>query len=264
MVRLGKSLILVFLVGVTIYSLLSLPLLYYDVGLVKRPCVGSKEIYLYGQTLFIGDLHTTGLEVDSERFRGLTTLIKERSIVNLVILGDLFRWRSDWDSLIIQTGNEQDALRKVLEVLGLQSQRLTVYLILGNTDHDPEELNLNFEFGQTKIVSVGKCGIFHINGLTIIGLHGDQAFGGPLGFTVSIVTRNLLLEKLWKERMGIHSDVWVIMGHTHVPGIDYDARVANTGGWTEAPLKIVPRASGILIDEEGKISLITLQDDFQK
>jgi hypothetical protein len=87
-------------------------------------------------------------------------------------------------------------------------------------------------------------------------LHGDQAFGGSFGFAISIVTRNLLLERFWKERMGISTDTWVIMGHTHVPGIDRTVKVANTGGWVETPLG-TPIGRGISVNEQGEVDLVT-------
>jgi|GEM_PF-1205772 len=248
----------VILVAVLTYSLVSLPLLYYDTGFVGRPCIGSGEIYLYGTAVFVSDLHISNIPGDSERFRGLAIFIKDRGVSNMVVLGDLFRWRSDWDSLRAKSGSDEKAVEMVLETIGVLGRELNVYMVLGDPSHDPEELSGNFKFGPTKFLSVGKCGIFHIRGLTIIGLHGDRAFGGPIGFAVSITTRNLLLERMWKTRMNIPHEVWVIMGHTHIPGIDHDARVANTGGWTEIPFNLAPKAKCIIVDENGRIDLVTL------
>ncbi|MEM3381801.1 MAG: hypothetical protein QXQ11_06585 [Candidatus Bathyarchaeia archaeon] len=245
------------IVATLTYFLISLPLLYYDTGIVKRPCIDAGEIDLYGLTLFVSDLHISNIPGDSERLKALAIFVKERGISNLVILGDLFRWRSDWDSLKAKYGSDERAVEMVLETIGILGQELTVYLILGDPSHDPEELNVNFKFGRTRFLSVGKCGVFHIHGLTIVGLHGDQAFGGPVGFAISIATRNLVLEKVWKTHMNMPHEVWVIMGHTHIPGIDRDARVANTGGWTEVSFNIVPRSKGIIVDEKGGIDLIT-------
>lgn len=236
-----------------------MPLLYYDTGIVSRPCRDLRTIDLYAFTLFVGDLHTTGVRGDSERFLRLAEYVKARSVSNVVVLGDLFAWRSDFDSLLVQLRDQKEVVKMVLDVLGLLDKRLTVYLVLGDPSHDPQELNVNLDFAETKFLSVGKCGIFHINGLTIIGLHADEAFRGLFSFAVSILTRNLLLERLWKEWMRIPSDTWVVMAHIHVPGIDYAAKVANTGARTETPLISTPRAMGIAVDEQGGIKLTALR-----
>jgi len=256
MVSLRRALASVALVSSFLYLLSSMPLLYYGLGLVEGPCKGLPTIDLYGLTLFVGDLHVSAAPSDFGRFRALSDFVKARSVSNVVVLGDLFGWRSDYDSLVAQWGRGEEAIKWVLDALGLLGQRLTAYLILGDPSHDPKDLNLDVKFDQTRIVSVGKCAIFRVHGLTIIGVHGDQAFGGPFGFAISIVTRNLLLERLWKERMSISSDTWVIMAHTHVPGIDYAAKVANTGGWTETPLIRAPTRMGIVVDEQRGINLI--------
>ncbi|MBS7626747.1 hypothetical protein KEJ51_06910 [Candidatus Bathyarchaeota archaeon] len=259
MVNLKVLVASVIMVAALTYFLVSLPLLYYDIGFVKRPCIDGREIDLYGPTVFVSDLHISNIPGDSERLRALAIFVKDRGVSNLVILGDLFRWRSDWDSFKAWYGSDEKAVEMVLETIGVLGQELTVYLVLGDPSHDPEELNVNFKFGHTKFLSLGKCGIFHAHGLTIIGLHGDQAFGGPIGFAVSIVTRNLLLERIWKAHMNIPPGFWVIMGHTHIPGIDHDAKVANTGGWTDIPFNIAPRAKAVIVDEKGRIDLVNLK-----
>jgi len=256
MTNLCRAIFLLVILCLLIYAMSSLPLLYYDSDLMSRLCKEAPIIDLHGLTLLVGDLHASGASNDIPRFRRLAEYTKTPSVSSLVVLGDLFGSRSDYDSLVAQSGDPEEAVRRLLDALGLLGQKLTVYLILGDPVHDPQDLDLDVRFAETRFVSIGKCRVFHIHRLTMIALHGDQAFGGPVGFTISILARNLLLERLWKERAGIPSDNWVIMAHTHVPGIDYSARVANTGGWTETPLIRAPSGMGVVVDERANISLV--------
>ena len=254
--NLRRATVFLVLVSPFFYFALTVPMLYYDIGLVERPCRDVRTIELNGLTLFVGDIHTSGARSDSEKFQGLAEYVKTRAVSNVVVLGDLFRWRSDYDSLVPQLRDREEVIKWVLDILGLLGQGLTVYLVLGDTSHDPQDLNVNLEFDHTKFVSIGKCGMFQTHELTVIGLHGDQACEGPSGFAISVLASSMLLERAWKERMDIPSDTWVIMAHTHVPGIDYAAKVANTGGWTETPLIRAPTAMGIVVDEQGGVHLI--------
>lgn len=256
-INLRRAVVLLVFLSLLLYLVSSMPLLYYDIGIAERPCKEAEAVDLDGLTVFVVDLHVSAGQRYSERFHGLAEYVKTESVSNLVVLGDLFGWRSDYDSIATQLRDRKEVIKTVLDLLGLLDQRLTVYLILGDTSHDPQDLDVNVEFGKTRFVSVGKCAIFRMGGLRIIGLHGDQAFGGPFGFAVSIFTRNLFLERMWKERMDISPDTWVIMAHTHVPGIDRAARVANTGGWTEIPIVRASRGMGIAVDERANVNLIT-------
>ncbi|MGC8573848.1 MAG: hypothetical protein ACP5L0_07650, partial [Caldisphaera sp.] len=61
---------------------------------------------------------------------------------------------------------------------------------------------------------------------------------------------NLLLGKGFYERITkrillLNSDTFLIMGHTHIPFIDYKMKSANSGSWAWRP--IVGKSSTILI-----------------
>jgi hypothetical protein len=47
------------------------------------------------------------------------------------------------------------------------------------------------------------------------------------------------------------------MGHTHVPGIDFDSKVANCGGWVKKP-PFNPPVGEVVAVEEGEVKLVPL------
>jgi len=55
------------------------------------------------------------------------------------------------------------------------------------------------------------------------------------------------------------SDGWVVMAHSHAPGIDYSMRVANTGGWTDLLGLGPPRGMGVLL-ADGDVALVKIVD----
>jgi len=50
-----------------------------------------------------------------------------------------------------------------------------------------------------------------------------------------------------------------IMAHTHIPLIDYEGKVANTGGWTRTPIIQSPTKRGVFITR-GEIKLVNLEN----
>jgi hypothetical protein len=82
-------------------------------------------------------------------------------------------------------------------------------------------------------------------------MHGGF-IGGGVAWLADKVGQPVVLERLGKHRFGISSGTWVVNGHSHVPGIDHEAKVANSGSFVGAPFnKFIFRihvGSGIVFD----------------
>ena len=56
----------------------------------------------------------------------------------------------------------------------------------------------------------------------------------------------MLYEQFAKLVIGGEKDEWIILSHSHIPGIDYQRKVANTGSWIKR--YIANTDTAILID----------------
>ncbi len=248
-----------FLALLILWLILGLPILFYPLGVIPNlsnypptldplPCINPVTVFLEGPTLFISDLHLTHNE-DYSRFSNLPSFILARGIRNLVIVGDLFNSPSDSLKILGEVGDEANA-NKISHLLGLNGTIQHLYFVKSSRSHDPAEFNLTFRDEGFEFRTLGKCARFTNNDTGVLTIHGDDAFGGLHGFIFSYLTGRPFLEGWWKDVIKIDDDEWVIMGHSHVPGIDYSRRVANTGGWTDLLGFGPPRGSGILLLEE--------------
>lgn len=82
--------------------------------------------------------------------------------------------------------------------------------------------------------------------------------GAGHGLVYAYLTGRPYLKALWKDAMGLDHAEWVIMGHSHIPGIDASRRVANTGGWTNLYGLSPPRGMGVLVTN-GTVSLVKIK-----
>jgi len=47
----------------------------------------------------------------------------------------------------------------------------------------------------------------------------------------------------------VPDDAWLICGHTHLPGIDRNCRIANTGSW-KGKISVKPTYTAVIVDTE--------------
>ena len=96
------------------------------------------------------------------------------------------------------------------------------------------------EVDDFEFIFLGEYGKFLVDGKQhIVAFHGGQLhegiIGGGIAWLAKKVGQEVPLEKLGKKRFDIPADTWVVNGHSHVPGIDQKAKVANTGSFVVAP-----------------------------
>jgi len=245
--RLATLALAIALVILSVYTLISLPVLFYSFGVSKFACTDPTELLLHERTLFIGDLHILSSK-DAPRFEALRGFLLSERITNLIILGDLFDSPGVYAGLSYQFGGPEAAQRSILGILNLRGLRIAVFLLIGSPAHDPQSLSFQIQVEDVDFRTVGKCASVRGSGLELFALHGDQAFTGHVAFGLSWVLGPLVLEREWKTQMGLARSTWVIMAHTHWPGVDYEARVANTGGWLDIPIVYPPTGMGIIVE----------------
>lgn len=225
------------------------------VGFYPVPCQNPPVINQSGKALFLGDLHLRASDGPS-KFAGLSDFLRREKVTSMIFAGDLFDSPSEAEKLL-STKSDEGKVQAILSILGIETSNVSTYFIRGSPVHDPPNLELTVQTGGLSFVSVGKCARFLIDNVSVTALHGDDAFGGLHGLLFAYLTGRPFLEGWWKERIGLSDSEWVVMAHSHVPGIDEVHRVANTGGWTDLLGFGPPKGKGILI-AEGTVRLVTI------
>lgn len=175
-----------------------------------------------GKVLVISDLH---LENNYRDLSCIGDFLKKNDVASLVINGDSYDMKQEKklnDKLI-------NSLKERLKIKDARLENL--FYILSLYDHDPlfqeEKSDGNGEINIVK--GVLKLGIgsqlFYI-------LHGDYfAKDGGTPYLINRLGINLLYERLTKMILRAQDKDWLILGHSHLPGIDNENKVANSGNW---------------------------------
>ncbi len=229
--------------------------------------ISNEEIYetvipitLTGKTVFISDLH---LMESSTKESGNFPVNLPRDTKNLIIVGDLFDSPEFFNKL---AGNEKDLSKPFCTALNfINNSPENVYLVVGT--HEPEFLSypefLGYEINcnNSKVHISGRLAIFEIDGMTFAAHHGDYIANGIVGCAVSYVSKKLgkplLLERLWRNGIGLDENYWLITGHTHITAADYEHKNANPGAWNHVPV-IGGDLKNIIIFENGRVMLVKL------
>lgn len=208
------------------------------------------------KTLIISDLH---LDSNPRELSCIRNYIKENKISYLIINGDLF------DKKHSQRFTPK-MFNKAYKELGLKQTDLEkIVYILAYQYHDPKIPKKEIqEFTKDKKKVLAFKGLLELKTQKekINISHGDYLLSAVTTGGASIISKlspNMIYEKFFKSMLEIEEDEWLIIGHTHVAGIDYKSKVANTGSWIN---RIFPASdTGILIKNNPNsqnVSLITI------
>ena len=208
-----------------------------------NPVVSAKRLTLRGNTLFISDLHLRSSQSFSYA-KNLRHFLEINSVSNLIIDGDFFDTPEDGQEILSTSRIEGG----VLNVLGLKGSSVNVFWVVGSPPHDPAELaNEGKDSGGVAVL--GDCVIIRCGSLELMVYHGhDMSNRGVYGHLWDRFVSRLSLERTWRRFANVGEEIWVIFGHTHIPGIDERSRVANCGGWSTSPT-VRPSGTGIFISE---------------
>ncbi len=168
-----------------------------------------------------------------EHAKTLRNIVKREDCECLVVLGDLF-------DNFHRLASGSEVAKALASLLGpvLRELSMLVY-VTSSASHDPilpvrYETKIN---GCRVLMSpqplqgiLGNVQVFLTHGEIAI-LNGAVAHA--INKLASLRAGELYIEKKLKLALRLPASTWLIMGHTHIPGIDYEHRVANTGSWQE-------------------------------
>ena len=231
-----------FLAALLNFRLLLYPLIPYRIPLAK-----AKPLHLAGNTLFISDLHLK----NGKSFEFVTELrdfIGRKRVSNLVIVGDLF----DSPTYALKVLSNP-SLAALSNVLGLDGLPIEIFWVIGSPSHDPVSIGAS-ETEDGKLIILGQCASITCNRVKILAYHGhDLSAIGAFAHAWDRFISKLSLERLWKKLANVDRATWIVFGHTHIPGLDSEERVANCGGWMAVPLLVRPSRTGIFLSQESDL-----------
>jgi predicted phosphodiesterase len=205
-----------------------------------NPTAHAEQLRLKGNTLFISDLHLKANH-PFDHGKDLRNFIETNKVSNLIINGDLF----DSPRAAQQILDRESGIPKALGVEGIS---LNLFWVIGSPHHDPTDTSKSL-MGSAGLKILGRCALIEFDRFEVLVYHGhDTSLIGALGHAWDRFLFKLGLEKAWRRLAQVDPNVWVIFGHTHIPGVDAERRVANCGGWKGVPFVPASR-TGILVSE---------------
>ncbi|MEM0023190.1 MAG: metallophosphoesterase family protein [Thermofilaceae archaeon] len=193
----------------------------------------------------------------SRSIRTIIALAASRGAETLIVLGDLF---DDLHRLL-----SASEVGKALRCIFKGARGLRVIFVTSLSSHDPIlRESVHFKSDELDLHVYPGPVIAQLGGLTAFLTHGDLALrNGAQAFLINFLMKSLgkelFLEKALRQKLRLPADWWLFMGHTHIPGIDYEARVANTGSWRESWVLGIPYwrppSNTYLFVESGRVEL---------
>ena len=242
--------ILVVAIAILGFVVYNFGFLRYRIFPARNPVTGAKHISLKGPSLFISDLH---LRADRSfpYSQSLAYVMKSRHVANLIVVGDLFDSAADARRILAR-----DSL-PITGVLGVDELPVKMFFVYGSPPHDPPQ-DEKALFDLTHMTLLGNCAILDFGNVRVIAYHGhDMSWEGWVGHAWDRFVSKLSLERTWKRWVGVAPSDWVIFGHTHIPGIDAEHRVANCGGWQCKGFLVRPACTGIFLSpEKGSLEIV--------
>jgi len=248
----GTTVILTAIIVAAIVTILNFKFLFYPVIPSFNPTRHMQKLNLKGKTLILSDLHLE-FKRPFKYTRELRAFIQGRHMSNMIVNGDLLN--SPKAARVILTESEPNS---VLRRLGLENLDVNFYWVIGSSPHDPSNPVLQ-STNVEGFTELGNCVSINLGETRVILYHGHDM--GVRGVTSHVWDRfisKLSLERAWKKLATVDTDTWVLFGHTHIPGIDSQHRVANSGGWQTVPF-VKPTKTGLIVSEEQRVpELVTI------
>jgi len=237
--------VLVIVFGIS-YMLVSLPWLWKSPAQPRCVYVGDDTV------LFASDLH---LDDPSEVPEALLEMLEQARPECLVIVGDLFHGP-------IISGPSSGALERMSAFVEKVDRAGSLKRVVAtfSENHDPPLIGeATFEVGSMEILLTNRPLLIETSGMKILATHGDFfSTDGLATAAVEIVLSAFgvrgAVERFLRYKMVGDAGCWVLMGHTHVPLVDQELRVANCGSFHSHILRSA--SSTAVLAKGGRIGLI--------
>ncbi len=215
-------------------------------------------------SIIVSDLHCTN---ECKPLCRILEISQKNSVGTIIIIGDLFDDMHFNVSCKVVIARIKKYLSKCIENLPVN---IEIIYVTSRASHDPilqnncvEKIKINGKqvylkfFNSPIIAKIDKYKVFLTHGEIIVK-------NGAIAFLVNNIMRRLgmelFLEKMLRKKLGLDDETFLVMGHTHIEGIDLRHLVANTGSWKEKWRGKIsywrkPRKSFILI-KDGTLKLL--------
>ncbi|MEQ9715461.1 MAG: metallophosphoesterase family protein [Candidatus Asgardarchaeum sp.] len=223
----------IIIVALTIYSLYVFP---WITGYLKLE-VQNFNIKENSRILIISDLHIKYKKQRQPNLDKLLKIIREKEIDTLIIAGDFLD-----NHLKISLNQLKNIVIEGLSKIGVDKfANLRVFYVMSLSSHDPiiNDTLIEFEHDDSLKVTIVRGALkITIGNCNFLVLHGDYAArNGAVARFINLLMlklrkQQLYIEKLLKRKLQLSKNEWLIMGHTHIAGIDYKYKVANCGSWS--------------------------------
>jgi len=233
---------LTILIAAVVATVVNFRFLMYPLIPSLNPVTHARKLRLKGNTLLISDLHLK-LSRPFKYSNDLRRFIEANNVSNLVIDGDLFDSPRDAQEML-----GSDPKNNLFNVLPSEGLAVNLFWVIGSPAHDPPRLSEKMT-GSKGLQVLGRCALIDFGDFEVLAYHGhDLSLKGGISHAWNRFVSKLGLERMWKRFARVDPKVWVIFGHTHIPGVDMRSRVANCGGWQKVPF-VSPSRTGILFAE---------------
>ncbi len=251
---------------ILIYSLVTLLIIGISYSLYVFPWV-TKYLHLFvysfeatneDKILFFSDTHIKNEKSNLSILKEFILSTKPRYIV---VAGDFLDERR-----VMSHEEFTRKLNNALKKLGIHElEQIDFFYVMSLSSHDPiiKEDYFNYQFDKKMIHIVKGALLLKTMKERYFVMHGDYfSRNGAIAGVINIIMKRIFNKQLWvecflKQRLSLSADTWLIMGHTHIPGINSTCKVANSGAWSSH----IGRAFSntiLLVDQNSSIKLLTL------
>lgn len=181
----------------------------------------------------------------------LEEFIVRHNFDTIIVAGDLL----EYGHKRIHKDELERVLKEIFNPVIENGYVKQIFYVTSTSTHDPKvEDIIELPISNVKIVVVPGLLILE-NKTKYFITHGDYVSrNGAIARVLNKISR-LWLERKLRGILDVPRDAWLICGHTHIPSIDRELRIANTGGW-KGKLWIKPTYTVVTIDNRiGEVSL---------
>ncbi|RLE84764.1 MAG: hypothetical protein DRJ41_02560 [Thermoprotei archaeon] len=185
--------------------------------------------FRYRNALLISDIHCRNY---CKPLKIILNLAERRKYDVVIILGDLLD-----DSH--KPANKSTIVHLLSKTLGGEKLNIELIYVLSTASHDPllpRPYLLSGEIAKKLVVSPYPVAL-RVDQFSLFLTHGEIIVkSGALAHIINLVLGKLgvelAIEKIMKRSlMACFADEWLIAAHTHIPGLDFEYKVGNTGNW---------------------------------